>query len=212
MRLALAAWAMVTVLAAVPAVAAEKKGAARTGADAPGQKAQATPDARATDDGTGDGIDPLLAIGGIVATAFISPLITGAVQRRADRQRFQQERKAAQQDDVRKLLDDAAALLAPAATNLRDLAEQGEEAGGRLSTWMKETFSMGQRLRLRLPADHAVVVAYDAVLEALTGLAKVPIDGEGYRDALTSFEAGRATFLDKARVELETTVAKKEKN
>ena len=196
------AWAIVTLLVAVPTGAAAQK----SGSMGSRSASQEPPEARPKDDGGSDGIDPLLAIGGIVATAFISPLITGAVQRRADRQRFQQERKAAQQDDVRELLDDAAALLAPAATNLRDLAERGEDPANRPNPWSKETFAMGQRLRLRLEADHAVVTSYDAVLDALTDLAMVPLDGDGYKEAVTRVEDRRATFLEKARIELTSTV------
>lgn len=152
-----------------------------------------------------DGIDPLLAIGGIVVSGALGPWLVGVAQRRADRQRFQQDRAAIHRDDLRALLDRAAELLAPGATNLREIS-QADQLPVELKGWMKETFIMGQRLRLRLRHDHDVVRAYDKVREAMTAVSDLAVDAPGYDPAVTRFEEARAAFLEKGRVELASPV------
>lgn len=165
----------------------------------------AAPNGSKEEQADADGVDPWLAIGGIVVSGALGPWLAGLAQRRADRQRFQQDRAAVRRDDLRALLDRAAELLAPGATNLREISHT-HQIPVELNDWMKETFTMGQRLRLRLPDDHDVVTAYDEVREAMTGVSDLAVDAPCYHAAVTRFEEARAAFLETGRVELASPV------
>ena len=143
----------------------------------------------------------IVSVVGIATSGVVGPQITAWATRKANRLQFDRERAANRIDELRGLVDEAAVLLAAGATNLRLLA-QG--AATPPADWVQQVFPLGQRLRLRLPEDHAIVTAYDAVRAALTSTAEAAPD---QLDAcLAEFEGKRSEFLRQARETLNAPV------
>jgi hypothetical protein len=144
----------------------------------------------------------VVSVVGIATSGVVGPQFTAWATRRANRLQFDRQRVAERLDDLRNLVDEAAVLLATGATNLRLLA-QG--ASTHPADWIQQVFPLGQRLRLRLPEDHAVVKAYDAVREALTATGGAAADE--LEAHLVDFETKRSTFLQLARDTLNSPIA-----
>lgn len=147
-----------------------------------------------------------VSITGIVVSGVVGPQLTVWATRRANRRQFNRDQAVARKDELRLLLDEAAALLASGATNLRLLRESEQRQvppDAELSNWLGRVFPLGVRLRLRLPAGHDVLTAYDEVREALVQTAASTRDIES---AITDFERRRDAFLDLSRAALNAEI------
>lgn len=155
--------------------------------------------------------EPVLitSIVGIVVSGILGPQLTAWATRRADRKRFEREQAAKRRDDLRQLVDEAAQLLAPGATNLRLLREADiakAPADPDVSDWPRRVYVLGQRLRLRLPLEAAVVQHYEEVRIKLVAAAEARGE-DSDEEALVEFEAARARLLDTARDALARPIA-----
>jgi hypothetical protein len=142
----------------------------------------------------------VLGVTGIVVSGVVGPTVASWMARRARTREFHREQVAERRDELRSMLDEAASLLASAATNLRVLHQSRPDPDDlqRARAWQSHVFPIGQRLQLWLPADHAVVEAYDRVRQQLLAAAE---SGQPMLDdaLLERFEHERARFLDASR-------------
>lgn len=138
----------------------------------------------------------VVAIAGIVVSGVVGPWVAAVVSRKSSRQQFERDQAARRRDELRSVLDEAAVLLGAGATHVRHLHESAveDEATHQAREWFAQLFPLGQRLRLRLPTDHPVVVTFDAVRSQLIELTKAESD-PGAESALERYEQARSDFL-----------------
>lgn len=152
----------------------------------------------------------VLGVTGIVVSGVVGPTVASWLARSARTREFHREQVADRRDELRELLDEAASLLASGPTNLRTLHDARPDAEDlqQVRSWLSQVFPIGQRLQLWLPADHAVVVAYEQVREHLVAAA-----GAGTADSKDSmiepFEQARRSFLDLSRQTLLSPIPEK---
>lgn len=156
----------------------------------------------------------IASLAGIVVSGVVGPQITVWATRRWDRRKFLRDQAAARRDQLRDLLDQAASLLGSGLTNLR-LLRQAQAVGAApsedLRAWRSQVFPLGQRLRLYLPEDDPVVVAYERVRQHLAA-AVASADGQVDDEALDRFEAARDQFLELAHRHLMQPLPEKEQS
>lgn len=114
-------------------------------------------------------------------------------------------------NELRELLDEAASLLASGPTNLRILRNAQPEAEDlqRARSWLSQVFPIRQRLQLWLPADHAVVVAYEQVREHLVAAAEAET-ADSEDSMIEPFEQAHRQFLDVSRKTLLSPIPEKD--
>lgn len=145
--------------------------------------------------------DSVVVVGvtGIIVSGVVGPSVAAVLARRSRSREFHREQVVARRSELRKLLDEAASLLASGPTNVRVLHE--ETAGAELEsarTWLSQVLPIGQRLQLWLPANQPVVTSYERVRERLVEAAQAgPAPAADL--ILDQFERERAAFLDRAR-------------
>ena len=151
----------------------------------------------------------IISVVGIVVAGVVGPWLNAWVTRRANRQQFDQDRAGAVRDDLAKLVDESAELFAIGATMLRQAAE-ARSAGHPTPTagadWASKVFPLGQRLRLRVPADDPIVRGFDDVREHLVDVAQHPANAAALDVAIQAFESVRDRYLDEARGRLEAPI------
>lgn len=145
-----------------------------------------------------------LAVGvvGIVVSGILGPAITVGLARKNARQEFKRDLIVSRRTDLGHLLDEAAVVLAVGATNLRLIDEANRQRSptpDAVSEWARSIFPLGQRLRLRLPERHRVVLAYDDVRQKLETVQAAIAADLSTDDAIEDYEASRSAFLDAAR-------------
>jgi hypothetical protein len=142
----------------------------------------------------------IVGVTGIVVSGVLGPSVASWLARRSRSREFHREQVAQRRDELRGLLDEAAALLASGPTNVRILHERqaGADDLDRARAWLSQVFPIGQRLQLWLPSDHAVVTAYERVREQLIAAAEAGVTPSGVA-LLERFEEDRRAFLDSAR-------------
>ena len=150
----------------------------------------------------------LIGIVGIVVSGILGPAVTIGLSRKSARQQFKRDLIVTRRDDLASLLDEAALLLGAGGTNLRLLNEATDRnpAPPSAREWARSIFPLGQRLRLRLPDEHAVVRAYDDVRQRLTDAQEGITSEEAFSDALDRYEQARTAFLDAAREAVQAPV------
>ena len=151
-----------------------------------------------------DGGSVAVAITGIVVSGVLGPVITNKMTRRGDKQEFTRDTGRQRRDELRDLLDAAAALLSGGPRILRQQAQAPDDLARSAAAheWADQVFPMRERLALRLPAEDPILAAYDGVLTATKTLVKQSTD----RAAVTGYETARDTFLAKARSHLAATI------
>lgn len=150
----------------------------------------------------------VLGVTGIVVSGIAGPAVSAWFSRRGDQQRFARDQLQRRREDLRAVVDEAAALLGPGETNLRlahEAVARGEAEPTDVKEWASRVHLLGQRLLLRLPENDAVVVAYEGVRAALLEVGETYGDEARYPAAVASFEEKRGDFLDKARAALART-------
>lgn len=150
----------------------------------------------------------IASVTGIVVAGVVGPAISSWAVRRADAQRFKREQRGKQRDDLRAVVDEAAALLAVGATNIRRLQEarasNGEEPED-VRDWASNVHALQQRLLLRVDPLDPVATAYQEVRDALIALDQP--QSQALEEAVHEFEAKRLAFLSAARAALETVIS-----
>jgi hypothetical protein len=141
----------------------------------------------------------IVAVTGIVVSGLVGPSVAAWLAHRARSLEFHREQVAVRRDELRKVLDEAASLLASGPTNVRVLHEQ--RSGGELDRareWLTQVFPIEQRLQLWLPAAHPIVTSYERVRERLAEATEAGA-APGAGAILEQFEQDRTAFLDHAR-------------
>lgn len=156
----------------------------------------------------------IISITGIAVSGVVGPSTTAWAARRAARSQFLRDRAADRRDELRDLLDEAAGVLGLGATRLRQSWESdraGREAPD-LQPWSEQVFTIGQRLRLRLPANDPIVAAYNSVRQKLVaaGALVSELNAETYEAALGEFETARDHFLETSQTALDAPINAKE--
>ena len=155
----------------------------------------------------------IVGIVGIIVSGLLGPAVAALLTARRERQKDKRELIASRRDDLRALLDEAAAVLGRAVANLRPLleAEQAGRAAPREpAEFLGTLFPLGQRLSLRLPPDHEVVTNYHAVRTKLIALSKATASQGAWEAAVSEFESVRAGFLDAGRAALQAPMSEKQ--
>jgi hypothetical protein len=151
----------------------------------------------------------IASVVGIGVSGVIGPAATAWATRRANREAFERDRQGKRRDDFAELVDEAAALLASGATNLRLLAEaneRGDPLPADIEDWLGHVFPLQERLRLRRPAADPVVAGYARVRQRLMEIGAHPAGSEAQQAAVLLFESERDGFLDAARSALQQPV------
>jgi hypothetical protein len=141
----------------------------------------------------------VVGVTGIVVSGIVGPGVAATLARASRSREFHREQVAARRNELRKLLDEAASLLASGPTNIRILHEQtsGTEFEA-ARTWLSQVFPIEQRLQLFLPADDPVVLAYKRVREELVEAVRAGASTLA-ESVLDRFERERTAFLERAR-------------
>jgi len=141
----------------------------------------------------------VLGVTGILVSGVVGPTVAAWLARRARSRDFHREQVAHRRDELRRLLDEAASLLASGPTKIRVLHERSSQSDvEEAEAWLGQVFPIGQRLQLWLPADHPVVSSYERVRERLIDAATAGA-GPAADPVLSQFEEERRWFLDHAR-------------
>jgi hypothetical protein len=147
----------------------------------------------------------ILGVTGIVVSGVLGPVVAAWVNRHGDRERAARDLEQRRREDLEAVVDDGAVLLGAGETNLRlahEAASRGEAPPAEVGEWAGRVHLLGQRLRLRLPADDPVVQAYEAVRAALLSVGATYGDADHYTAVVADFEAKRSEFLDESRLAL----------
>jgi hypothetical protein len=159
----------------------------------------------------------IASVTGIAVSGIVGPSATAWASRQAARKQFVRDRAAGRRDELRSLLDEAAVTLGLAGPRLRQVQRQGPQNGDPNDlqpSWSEQVFTLGQRLRLRLPADDAIVLTYDETRAQLVALAEVPAQASEATvgAAFTAFEAARDSFLAASRAALDAPISDEDQN
>jgi hypothetical protein len=158
----------------------------------------------------------IIAIVGIAVSGVVGPVVTVWASGVNSRRQFVRDREDRRRHELLALLDEAASLLGLGAIRLRQTREHQRDdttAPEEVQAWPEQVYALGQRLRLRLGAKHAVVVAYETVRTELEEAGKVGLrdpDGESHENAILRFEAARGRFLDECLLALNAEISSKE--
>ena len=150
----------------------------------------------------------ILSATGIIVSGVVGPAISGWAARRADAQRFNRDQRGKHREDLRMLVDEAAALLAVGATNLRQIREARKtdrEEPDEVRDWASNVHALQQRLLLRVAPYDLVTTTYRDVRDALVTLDRP--NGVVLEEAVRDFEQKRLAFLAAARASLEKELA-----
>ena len=150
-----------------------------------------------------DGGSVLVAVTGIAVSGILGPFVSNLMSGRGEQAKFARETARKNREELRDVLDDAAALLSDGPRILRQLAEQPNDTTrvAEAREWSVQVFPMRERLALRLPDNDPILAAYDQVRDATEELAKQPQDAA----AVTAYETARNRFLTAARTNLSAT-------
>jgi hypothetical protein len=145
-----------------------------------------------------------VSIAGILTAGLLGPAASALWTRWQQKEAFKHEHTVRREEDVRKLLDEAAVALAGAVTRIREAVEQGSSAGGAgdLRQWAGEVHELSERMVLRLDARSETVRAYEEARAAIAELLEdvdTGGDDEAFNRSVDKAEAARSKFLDAAR-------------
>lgn len=156
----------------------------------------------------------VVSIAGIAVSGVFGPLVIGLLARWRQRTDHRHERRLKRHDDLAALLDDAAKMLAPAATRLRAAWEEGIRKKDldlrELRGWTSEVHVTYERLLLRLSEDDPISQAYEAARERLVELGELigrQADENAIEEAADRFQDARSLFLQEARRRIEEELA-----
>jgi hypothetical protein len=154
----------------------------------------------------------LVGVVGILVSGLVGPSVAAAWTGRRERERDHRTLISARRDDLRDVIDQAAELLASAIPNIKKLmsaSAMGEQLPETPRDLLSQMIPLSQRIQLRLPPDHRVVISFEAAREALLALSKSTESQEEFDRAADSFEEKRTAFLHASRTALQGKISRK---
>jgi len=151
----------------------------------------------------------IVGVVAIIISGFVGPTVTGWLTSPREAAKDERGFVTARRNELRELLDEAARVLAPAVTYLREMLaahRAGQPTPEDADQWARGVFPLVQRLRLRLPENHPVVSKFEAVHTRLVEASEALGDQAAFDAAVDRFENARAAFLDEARVALQAAL------
>ena len=152
----------------------------------------------------------VVSIAGIAVSGIFGPLAIGLLARWRQHADHRHERRLKRHDDLAALLDDAAKMLAPAATRLRTAREEGtrkEDLDQReLRGWTSDIHVTYERLLLRFSENDPISETYHAARERLVELGELiarQANEDAIEEAADRFQDARSLFLERARRRIE---------
>jgi hypothetical protein len=152
----------------------------------------------------------IVGVVGIIVSGLLGPSVTASLAARREEAKDRRSVIVAKREDLRDLFDEAAAHLAGAVSALRPALEaelQGKPPPPEAEDFLRSIFPLGERLRLRLPAENKAVASYDRVREQLVEVAGATGSQAEFEAAVEKFEARRAEFLAAAREVLDAPIS-----
>ena len=147
---------------------------------------------------------------GILVSGLVGPSVAARWTTRLEREKDTRARSIARRDDLRVIVDEAAKALGGAVARLRPALE-AQQSGQPLSQdtrdFLADLFTLGQRLRLRVPAVDPMVSSYDTAREQLIAVSRATNSQAAFDAAATTFEDRRADFLDQSREALNAPIS-----
>ena len=151
----------------------------------------------------------IVGVVGILVSGLVGPSVAARWTTKREREKDFRARTVAQRDDLRSIVDESAKALGGAVARLRPALE-AQQSGQPLSQdtrdFLADLFTLGQRLRLRVPVIDPVVSSYDAAREQLIAVSRATNSQAVFNSAATTFEDLRADFLDRAREALDAPI------
>jgi hypothetical protein len=153
----------------------------------------------------------VISIAGILTSGVLGPAAAARWARNRQSREFEHDRRTRRTDDLRLVLDNAAVSLGSGISRFRS-AFEAEAAGApvpaSMAEWAERAHLADERLRLRLPTTHPVVITYEAARERLVEFAEMLDETQGKdpdraEDARSAFESARGAFLGEAQALLE---------
>lgn len=158
----------------------------------------------------------IVSIAGIVVSGVVGPAVSTWAARVSARRQFVRDREATRRDELLSLLDEAASILGLGPVRLRQTREHASDRTtpeAEVRIWPEQVYALGQRLRLRLGAEHEVVTAYERVRARLVECGQIGsdvADTQKHENAILRFEAARGEFLDAAGRALKARISDKD--
>jgi hypothetical protein len=152
----------------------------------------------------------LVGIVGILVSGLVGPTVTAAWTTRRERTRDHLATVSERRDDLRVVIDEAAKVLGNAVSNLRLLLaarEKGDQLPAGPTDLLRSLVPLGQRLRLRLPEHHSVIVGFEASRKKLIDLSHATKTQAEFDRVAKEFEAHRESFLDAGRDALQAPIS-----
>lgn len=153
----------------------------------------------------------VVGVVGIVFSGLIGPSVAAGWVSRRERRRDHDAAVEGRRQDLRTVIDEAAKILGGAVSHLRPLLA-AKQANAPLpaepADLLKELVPLGQRLQLRLPADHPVLKTYEGARMGLIEVSHADSSQAEFNEAADEFEALRSNFLDAARDALQAPIPK----
>ena len=147
----------------------------------------------------------IVSVVSVIFSAFVGPTVTAFLASKRERDKDHRIIVDRRRDDLRSVLDDAAGVLSVAVAKLRPLLaaqQQGCDLPEEPAEFLGSLVPLGQRLRLRLSADHRVVVSYDVAHVALRALGAATVSKGAWDAAVADFEDKRKEFLQAGQAAL----------
>lgn len=151
----------------------------------------------------------VVGVVGIIMSGFVGPSVTAWFTSRREEARDMRTLATAQLENLREVLDDAAKLLSNAVGQLRPLlaaAQEDKPLPKEPADFLSSFAPLGQRLRLRLPDTHPVVIDYENVTTRLREVARATATQSQFDAAVGRFETARDEFLESSRAELRADI------
>lgn len=148
----------------------------------------------------------IVGVVGILISGLVGPSVAAWWTARREREKDARTRALARNEDLQTVVDEAAKALGSAVARLRPAVEaqlQGRALSKETRDFLAELFTLGQRLRLRLPEADPVISSYDKARTQLIALSEASKTQAEFNDAADTFDDQRNAFLDKAREKLD---------
>jgi hypothetical protein len=154
----------------------------------------------------------IVGVVGILVSGLGGPSIAAQWTTRREREKDARARAVTQREDLRSVVDEAAKVLGGAVARLRPALEaqlDGQSLSQETRDFLTELFTLGQRLRLRMPVTHSIVRSYDEAREQLIVVSRSTTSRAAFDCAAAIFDKKRAIFLDNAREALNMPIPDK---
>jgi len=151
----------------------------------------------------------LISLTSVVVSGLLGPTVIALWTAKRERDRDARDAVVSRRDDLRELLDETARTLAVAATHLRRVVaaqQDGAPPPDDQVEFLSKLAPFRLRLQLRLPDDHPILTAYEAVVTALTELENSTKSKLVWAAALDDFESKRKAYLQAGRAAVQAPI------